>query len=54
MKLRVERFRGKLKFYKQEYVGFEMSRRIYEEQQTSHRKDIIEREVKYNELNEKY
>ena len=54
MKMRLERDKGKLKFYKAEYITFEMARKTFEEHKDNQRKEIIDRDKKLIDLNDKY
>ncbi len=52
LKLRHDRDRNKLKFYKNEYYSFELARKAFEEKQESHAKENKERDEKIRSLSE--
>ena len=50
LKYKCERDRTKLKFYKNEYVGFDIARKAFEEDKTNINREISVREAKINLL----
>ena len=45
-----ERDRTKLKFYKGEYIGFEVARKAYEEHKGNLQKEFVEKDRRFNEV----
>jgi hypothetical protein len=52
MKMKHERDRTKLKFYKGEYIGFEVARKTFEEHKGNMQKEFIERDRRYNDVSD--
>jgi hypothetical protein len=50
MRLKHERDRTKLRFYKNEYTGFEVAKRTFEEDRDKLYKEVVDREKVGNEL----
>ena len=52
--MRHERDRNKLKFYKGEYIGFDMARKAFESDKNDMQKEINARDKRFNDLQDQY